>query len=169
LNNQDGANLELRDARKEGALLERPLVALDDVDDDLVERAERIEDWEGDVLKLPSVTPNKAFDVDGSSGGRSLIIWRGLSSIGGILDDRIDLVEIMEFRCDIRERLSKVDRYDDAMTVPLPDDVKEFRFAPGGLDSGFSAKMSKSNFSASRFRMEISFWFGELSLKNVGF
>jgi hypothetical protein len=45
LNNQDGANLVLREARKEGVLLVRPLVAFDDdVDDDFVERAERIED-----------------------------------------------------------------------------------------------------------------------------
>jgi hypothetical protein len=109
------------------------------------------------VLKLPCATPNKTLEVDGSSGGRSLIIWRGLSSIGGILDDRIDLVEMMEFRCDIRARLSKVDRYEEAMMVPLPDDVKEFRFTPDGRDSDRSAKMFKSNLSASRFRVEISF------------
>lgn len=159
LNNHDGANLELREARKEPVLPVRPFVAFEDaVDDDLVERIERTEDWDGDVLKLLRETPSKTVEVEGSSGGRSLIIWRGLSSIGGILEDRIDLVE-MEFRCEIKERLSNVDRYDEAMMVPLPDDVKEFRFAPEDLNSGFSAKMSKSNLSASRFRLEDSFWF----------
>lgn len=128
LNNHEGANLDL-------LLLDVVLVDVV-VDAEREDCMDRIDDWEGEVPKLL-----KASLRSRSSGGSSDTMNFGLSSIGGIVRTLLDSwADLFSF-----------DRYEEDMTVPLPEDATEFRLTEGGLIliSRFNENMSKSNLSAS--------------------
>jgi hypothetical protein len=153
LKNQDGANLDVKELREELASRRRsPLVDVA-VDVERFERTERIDDSDGEVLRVVTVDLgvlcNMLTGRDGSpesSDGNSVMTRLGLSSIGAILLDMIEL------RWVAMVRLSIIDWYDDEpMIVPLPvdEDVNELRFKFGGRDGLESAKVSISALSAS--------------------
>jgi hypothetical protein len=117
------------------------------------ECTDRTDDCDGEVLKVVA----DAFGVlckiltgrDGSPeapGGNSVMTRRGLSSIGAIL------VEMIELRCVAMVRLSIIEWYDDEpMIVPLPaeEDANELRCRFGRPDGLVSVKVSISAPSAS--------------------
>jgi hypothetical protein len=138
LKSHDGANFE--DIAGRVIILSRGWGSVVDedepvVDVDWAERTERIDDCEGDVLNTPVEAARKRLSEHaGSSLGRSLIIRRGLSSIGVIPAEMTEL------------RWECIRYEEDTAAVPT-DDPKECRCALGG---GLArAKTSRSNLSAS--------------------
>jgi hypothetical protein len=100
LKNQDGANLDVKELREELLVSRRcsPVVDETAVDVERFDCADRTEDCDGEVLRVEKV----AFGVlckiltgrDGSSSsaaGNSVMMRRGLSSIGAILVDMMEL------------------------------------------------------------------------------
>jgi hypothetical protein len=134
--NQLGANFDVNDVR--GGFCSW---VVDEAVGD-VERAERIDDWEGEVLS-PLEGDSIVFPSvwGGSSGGRSTTSCRGLSSIGVIL------VDIVDSRCSVRPPV--IERKEDAMIVPLAEDEKECRLLLEVLVSVLREKISVSNLLAS--------------------
>lgn len=110
LKNQDGANLDVNELREELASRRcSPLVDVA-VDIERFERTERIDDCDGDVLRVVAfdfgVLCNMLTGRDGSpesSEGNSVMTRLGLSSIGAILFD------MMELRWVAMVRLSIID------------------------------------------------------------
>ena len=112
---------------------------------DLFECMDRIDDFEGDELRI-SVSGRDLFSTLGvapmSSEGRSMGGWRGLSSMGGTLgmsEERVDirLVDSTELR---KRALDKI--------VPLPVEPTEPRLIANGLGC-WTVNTSVSNWSAS--------------------
>lgn len=129
LKSQEGASFDARE----------PFVGVcwvADVDEaDSVERKDRTEDCDGDILMPLNATVTDPLEGE-SSGGKSTTTRLGLSSMGAIL------VAITELRCELR--LSEL-RYKEAVPFALPLDS---RLRLAALDSGLSAKISRSNRSA---------------------
>lgn len=71
-------------------------------------------------------------------------VRKGLSSIGGIFNK--DDAEAIELLC---ESLKERPVQEPAITVALPDEAKELRLIAPGFGSFLSAKVSRSNLSAS--------------------
>jgi hypothetical protein len=99
-NNQAGANFEVNDVREE--FLSRAGSAATEFVGEF-ERAERVEDREGDTLSpLDGCLATLLSSREESTGGSSTISCRGLSSIGVILLDIVD--------SRIKGRLSLIER-----------------------------------------------------------
>ena len=97
LNNQDGANFDVKEVREEPLVSRRRSTFVDEVAVD-VERFESTEACDGEILRVVTVVFGVLVRMltgrDSStcpSGGNSAIIRRGLSSMGAILVDMIEL------------------------------------------------------------------------------
>ena len=106
LNNQEGANLEVKDGFVAGVSAFRPFSSFIDVTfvvpDEQFDRTDRIDDWDGDALSVVKVAVGVFSNTLGGregpgtgnlSSGRSLVTLMGLSSIVGPI-----FVEMIEFR-----------------------------------------------------------------------
>ncbi len=133
---------------------ELPSTSVDVVADvkDLFEPIDRIDDFEGEVLRMSvfEIDANNLLSTLGvgttSSEGKSIGGLRGLSSMGGILG-------MSDKRVDIRLLLSpELKKGALGTIVPLPVEPTEPRLKAKGLDWG-RVKTSISNLSASGLYM----------------
>lgn len=99
LKSHDGASLAASELREDP--VSRVLRGFEGLLDwlDCVERIERIEDCEGEVPSPPKPAAPRML-LAGPSGGNVIMICLGLSSIGAIL------VDMIELRCETTVRLS---------------------------------------------------------------
>jgi len=111
----------------------------EDVATDVFVLTDRMEDC-GDVLALPMPVTESSGPSSSPSGGSSMMIFLGLSSIGAMREDT------MELRCEASPRLSLTtdERYDAANMVPVPEEEYEVRELLSGRGSFFQTNISMS-------------------------
>lgn len=138
LKSQEGANLDGSNPREVVVWELRVFTELVD----RVERNDLIDDCEGDVLS--EVTDSVlCVLVGGSSGGKSIIVCFGLSSIGSIRGGT------REFRFEFLLSLRREVEFAVALTAGV--EFAAVRAALENFESGLKANTSMSNFSASSF------------------